>query len=197
MDISLVLTHDNRPCGIWPLSATSDHKGNWRIGSNGGLVIPPLFASDLPRKAIKSVTASCLEFLDGVCHLNGQSDTAIVEAYAGIEGLSVWHDRLIQAGARVVLRHDLFLDLSPSIAEIKSRLRKSYKSLITSGGKLWKVKLVTAADSALWEEFRLLHYAIAGRVTRSEESWRFQHDAVWSWRACTLLWCGCSSNSFC
>lgn len=178
MDISLVLVHDSRPCGIWPLSATSDPKGNWRIGSSGGPVIPPLFVSGLARKSIKSVTAACLAFLDRICRLNGQSDTDIVEAYAGIDGLSEWHDRLMQSGALAELRHDLFIDLSPSMAEIKSRFRKSYKALITSGGKLWKVGMATAAAPDLWNEFRLLHLAVAGRATRSEDSWRLQHDAI-------------------
>lgn len=178
MDISLVLVHDSRPCGIWPLSAALDPKGNWRIGSSGGPVVPPLFVSGLARKSIKSVTAGCLAFLDRICQLNGQSATDIVEAYAGVDGLSEWHDRLMQVGARAELRHDLFLDLSPSMAEIKSTFRKSYKALITSGGKLWEVELATTSDPGLWDEFRLLHRAVAGRVTRSEESWRFQHDAI-------------------
>lgn len=178
IDISLVLVHDNRPCGIWPLSATSDPKGNWRIGSSGGPVMPPLFATGLARKSIKSATAGCLAFLDRICRLNGQLDIDIVEAHAGIDGLSEWHDRLMQAGARVELRHDLFLDLLPSMAAIKSTFRKSYKALITSGAKLWKVQVATAADPELWDEFRLLHFAVAGRATRSADSWRLQHDAI-------------------
>jgi FemAB family protein len=178
MDVSLVLVHDNRPCGIWPLSITLDTQGNWRIGSSGGPAIPPLFVSGMAQKSIKSITAGCLAFIDGVCQRNGQSDMDIAEVYTGTNGLSEWHDRLMQAGARAELRHDLFLDLSPSIAEIKSTFRRSYKSLITSGEKLWKVELATAADPALWDEFRILHRAVAGRVTRSEESWRFQHDAI-------------------
>lgn len=178
IDISLVLVHDNRPCGIWPLTATYDPKGNWRIGSSGGPVMPPLFASGLARKSIKSVTAGCLAFLDRICRLNGQFDIDFVEAHAGIDGLSEWHDRLMQAGVRAELRHDLFLDLSPSMAEIKSMFRKSYKALITSGGKLWKIGVATVADPDLWDEFRLLHRTVSGRVTRSEESWRSQHDAI-------------------
>lgn len=178
LDISLVLMHDSRPCGIWPLSATCGSEGNWRIGSSGGPVMPPLFVSGLARKSIKSVTLGCLAFLDSICTQTGQASIEIVEAYVGAEGLSEWHDRLMQSGARAELRHDLFLDLSPSMAEIKSTFRKSYKALITSGGKLWKVGLATAADPDLWDEFRLLHLAVAGRATRSEESWRFQHDAI-------------------
>ena len=178
IDISLVLVHDNRPCGIWPLSATADPKGSWRIGSSGGPVMSPLFASGLAQKSVKSVTAGCLAFLDRFCRLSGQFDIDIVEAHAGTDGLSDWHNRLMQAGARAELRHDLFLDLSPSMAEIKATFRKSYKALVTSGGKLWKIWVATAADPDPWDEFRLLHRTVSGRVTRSEESWRFQHDAI-------------------
>lgn len=177
-DISLVLMHDNRPCGIWPLSATCDPAGNWRIGSSGGPVMPPLFVSGLARKSTKSVTAGCLEFLDNIAAKIGQGCVEIVEAYAGGDGLSEWHDRLMQSGGRAELRHDLFLDLSLSMADIKSTFRKSYKTLITSGAKLWKVQAATAADPELWDEFRLLHLAVAGRATRSADSWGFQHDAI-------------------
>lgn len=178
LDISLVLMHDGRPCGIWPLSATCDSEGKWRLGSSGGPLMQPLFVSGLARKSTKSVTGGCLAFLDNIGMRMAQASVEIIEAYAGHDGLSEWHDRLMQSGAPVELRHDLFLDLSPSMVEIKSTFRKSYKALITSGGKLWKVGLATAADPDLWEEFRLLHLAVAGRATRSEESWRFQHDAI-------------------
>lgn len=177
-DISLVLMHDNRPCGIWPLSVTGDPEGNWRIGSSGGPVMPPLFVSGLARKSTKSVTARCLVFLDNIAAQIGQDSIEIVEAYVGGAGLSEWHDCLMQSGGRAELRHDLFLDLSLSMAEIKSTFRKSYKALITSGAKLWKIQVATAADPELWDEFRLLHLAVAGRATRSAESWRFQHDAI-------------------
>lgn len=183
VDISLVLMHDSRPCGIWPLSATCGPEGNWRIGSSGGAVMPPLFVSGLARKSTKSMTAGCLAFLDKICSQTAQASIDIVEAYVGGDGLSEWHDRLMQSGARAELRHDLFLDLSASMAEIKSTFRKSYKALITSGEKLWKVEVATTADPDLWEEFRLLHRVVAGRVTRSEESWRFQHDAIASGNA--------------
>ena len=178
LDISLVLMHDGRPCGIWPLSASCGLEGKWRLGSSGGPVVPPLFATGLARKSIKSMTAGCLAFLERIGRQTAQASMEIVEAYVGSDGLSEWHGLLMQNGARAELRHDLFLDLSPSMADIKSTFRKSYKALITSGGKLWKTGLASAADPGLWDEFRLLHRAVAGRITRSEESWRSQHDAI-------------------
>jgi FemAB family protein len=177
-DISVLLVHDNRPCGIWPLSVTFDAEEKWRIGSSGGPVVPPLFVSGLARKSVKSVTAGCLAALDSMCIEAGQTYMDSVETYVGIDGLSEWHDRLMQIGARADLRHDLFLDLAPPMAEIKSTFRRSYKSLIAAGNKLWKVHVLTAADLEPWEEFRLLHLAVAERATRSDESWRLQHDAI-------------------
>ncbi len=179
-DISLVLMHDNRPCGLWPLSATLEADGQWRIGSNGGAVLSPLFVAGLARKSVKSVTTGCLTFLEALCAQVGRLGIDTSEPFAGGEGLSEWHDRLMQGGAKVELRHDLFIDLSGSLADIKNGFRKSYKALVTSGSKLWKVQVITAADPQQWDEFRLLHRAVSGRVTRSEESWRLQHEAITS-----------------
>lgn len=182
-DISLVLVHDSRPCGIWPLSVTRDADGKMRIGSSGAPVVPPLFVAGLARKSVKSATAACLAALERVCDQIGQSCIESIEAFTGGDGLPEWHDRLMQGGARVELRHDLFLDLLPSMAEIKCTFRKSYKALVTSGSKLWKVQVETTGNAPLWNEFRLLHREVAGRVTRSEESWNLQHEAIVSGNA--------------
>jgi FemAB family protein len=177
-DISLVLMHDNSPCGLWPLSATFESDGRWRIGSSGAAVLPPLFVAGLARKSVKSMTAGCFKFLVSLCAHIGQPGFDTAEPFSGGEGLSVWHDQLMQGDAKVELRHDLFIDLSGSLAEIKSGFRKSYKSLITSGSKLWKIQVITVADPQQWDEFRALHRAISGRVTRSDESWCLQHEAI-------------------
>jgi FemAB family protein len=177
-DISLVLMHDNSPCGVWPLSATLEANGQWRIGSNGAAVLPPLFVAGLARKSIKSITASCFKFLVSLCAHVGQHGFDSAEPFAGGEGLSVWHDQLMQGDTKVELRHDLFLDLSGSLVEIKTGFRKSFKPLITSGSKLWKTQVITVADPKQWNEFRAVHRTISGRVTRSEKSWCLQHDAI-------------------
>ena len=178
-DISLVLMHDNRPCGLWPLSATCEVDGQWRIGSNGGPLLPPLFIAGFSRKSVKSVIGCCLIFIESLCAQIGQFRFDSFEPFAGGAGLSEWHDRLMQGGAKAALQHDLYIDLSQSLADIKSGFRKSYKSLITSGSKLWNVQIIKTSQPMLWwDEFRLLHRAVAGRVTRTEESWRLQHEAI-------------------
>jgi FemAB family protein len=178
-DLSLVLYHDNRPCALWPLSVSDEGEGALRIGSNGGATLrPPLFVTELAAKTVKSITTKSLAALNRFCLDNGISVWDSAESFIDGAGLSDWHDKTMQQGASATLCHELFIDLKRSIAEIKASFRKSYKALITSGGKLWNVHLLTQADTAIWEEFRCLHLSVAGRSTRSLDSWDSQHEAI-------------------
>lgn len=180
-DVSVILEHDNRPFAVWPLSVRVDlvdGKCKALLGSNGAAVLPPLFVAGTARKSVKTVTGACIEVLGSLCRNVGQRVFESTDAYAGDVGLNDWHDQLMAAGASGVLHHDLFVDLSPSIEEIKARFRRRYKSFVNAGNKLWNVEIVNQADHFQWEEFHQLHIAVAGRVTRSEESWRLQHEAV-------------------
>lgn len=177
-DLSLVLHHDNRPCALWPLSVSQEEGEQLRIGSSGGALRPPLFVAELAAKTIKSITTKSLAVLNRFCVDNGISVWESTESFTDTSGLSDWHDKAMQLGATAILRHELFIDLTRSMAEIKAGFRKSYKALITSGGKLWNVRILTQADAAIWEEFRCLHLSVAGRATRSLDSWEAQHQAI-------------------
>lgn len=177
-DLSLVLHHDNRPCALWPLSVSHGEEGELRIGSSGGALRPPLFIAELAAKTVKSMTTKSLAALNRFCLDNGISGWESAESFIDASGLSDWHDKAMQQGGTATLRHELFIDLTRSMAEIKAGFRKSYKALITSGGKLWNVHLLAQADAALWEEFRCLHLSVAGRATRSLDSWEAQHQAI-------------------
>lgn len=177
-DVSVVLFHDNRACAIWPLALVKDGAGLWRLGSNGGPIKPPLSVPDLARKSRKSLMLGCVSALVGYAASIGQMEIGSEEGFTDESRLSDWHDRWMQYGGRVRLLHDMFLDLRPSIAEIKGGFRKSYKSLVTSGAKLWSVELLGTAGADLWQEFRLFHRAVAGRVTRCDASWRVNHEAI-------------------
>jgi FemAB family protein len=177
-DVSLILEHDRQPCGVWPLSVSCDADGIIRLGSNGGPVLPPLFVSKLARKSVKSLAASCFVAIQSLCGQLGQARIESVESFADSQGLSAWHDCFMTDGGKAELRHDLFVDLSGSMADIKSVFRKSNKALVSAGSKMWDVQVVSKADPLQWDEFRQLHLAVAGRATRAEESWHLQHAAV-------------------
>lgn len=177
-DLSLVLHHDNRPCALWPLSISHGEKGELRIGSIGGPVRPPLFVAKIAAKTVKSITTKSLAALNRFCLDNGISGWESAESFINALGLSNWHDKAMHMGAEARLHHDLFVDLARPMAEIKAGIRRSYKSFITAGQKLWNVQLLAQADAVLWDEFRCLHLSVAGRATRSLESWELQHKAI-------------------
>jgi len=81
------------------------------------------------------------------------------------------------------------LDLSQNEAKLKNGIRKSYSSLINWGMRELQ-PIVLGADDLTWEhmlEFRQLHIKEAGRVTRSEESWRWQYKMVQAGEAFVVL----------
>jgi FemAB family protein len=85
---------------------------------------------------------------------------------------------VMQQGGIAKLQHELFVSLNLDINDIKSRFRQSYKSLISSGERLWQVGLMQDYDEPVWGEFRELHFSAAGKSTRSALSWELQHKAI-------------------
>ena len=73
-----------------------------------------------------------------------------------------------------------FIDLNPDIKELKSKVRKSYKSLINMGEKEMDIKIYSHKNINLEviDKFRSLHIREAGRETRSKDSWISQYHSV-------------------
>jgi FemAB family protein len=173
-DVSVILLNDSRECGVWPLSLTAPTN----LGSNGSALVPPLFVPDLPATTCKRITLQCLDFLEVFLRANAVTGWESSESFSGSLGLSEWHDRAMKRGCAAALKQELFVDLSLDLARIKSGLRKSYRSLITAGERLWDVAILDRTNDAVWAQFIALHTMAAGRVTRSPQTWELQHAAI-------------------
>lgn len=179
-DCSVVIFHDRKAVGIWPLIA-HDARGESHIGSDGFTILPPLFAGGTSPRTVEAIGAKCVALLMG---LAGSADDGRVprltfaEPFDGGGGLSAWHLALMDAGAVPALGHELYVDLRMDLDAIKSAFRKSYRSLVTSGSRKWAVSIHSTADAGTWQQFRDLHIRISGRQTRSEGSWNVFFDAL-------------------
>ena len=182
-DLSVTFFHDNAPCGVWPLSFKQNERGESQIGSNGSNVLPPLFSHSMPAKLVRSMSTICIEVINILMLQLGEIAIISQSGFRDAPGLDDWHDKLLMGGAVAHLKHELFLDLDPEISDIKSSFRKSFKSLINSGSKLWLVGMMDCENSAVWEEFKELHRVVSGKITRSNESWQAQHEAIASGNA--------------
>ena len=92
--------------------------------------------------------------------------------------LSDWYSNLLELADEILTGHFLFIDLSLSIKEIKSRFRKSYKSLINQELKFWNIQVHENPSNKLFDNFRLLHKSVAGKITRPIESWNMQKEQI-------------------
>jgi FemAB family protein len=176
-NLSQVLYEGDNPVGVWPL-CIYEASNNWVIGSNDGAVIPPLFIKRFGDKGRKSVIEKCLQILDELCELNGQKYWAGNESIRE-NGISQWHRKVMEKGASQKAGHELYVDMSMDISKIKSSIRKSYKSLITRGNEIWRADLYCGKiEHEVFREFQTLHFQVAGRATRSQDTWDYQERAI-------------------
>jgi hypothetical protein len=81
------------------------------------------------------------------------------------------------------------VDLGLDAAAIKANLRKSYKSLVNWGLRNLELKVLDRerADKDAYLEFREFHRAVAGRSTRSDETWEIQFEMIRQGEAYAVL----------
>ncbi len=177
VDLSMILYHENKPVAVWPLNMRLS-EGAWTCGSNEGAVYPPLFVQGISEKTRKGLINNCLDVLDELCRKTEQHFWKGMESVF-TDGAGQWHLKVMERGGKIHrVSHDLFVDLSMGLEQIKSNMRKSYKSLLNMGHKLWQTSIFDKVDHEVFTEFRQLHYQVAGRATRSIETWDLQEQAI-------------------
>lgn len=87
---------------------------------------------------------------------------------------------LLDAGSKATPRFSQIINLLAPETQLRSQLRKSYKSLINWGTKNLQLRLLdhTNVTTEAMEQFRQLHIEVAGRETRSKESWGLQFEMI-------------------
>ncbi len=182
-DLSLILRSDGRAVGLLPLSLEQIGQ-RWKLGSMGGVVTAPMFVPVLSPRTIKKICTRILNVLQQlVCDLSldqlytEQPNWPLTDK---ITSCSEWHQLLMSVGATIQTRHDLFVDLSRDLASIRSTFRKSYRPLINIAVKTWQVSVMDAenANAQAWDEFKQLHKQVAGRSTRSDNTWELLWRAI-------------------
>jgi len=183
-DVSCVLLSGGEPVGIWPLTATygPNYEGVTNLihlSSQGNPVRQPLFLAKCPRSTAKKITKKCFNVATKIAFQAGMQSWKSMAVCDGIGALPYWHRLSMANGAQCETRHDLYVDLSQPTDKIKSQFRKSYRGIVNVGEREWDVNIISSPGcEKVWDEFRNLHAQVAGRVTRSRESWDIQHDMI-------------------
>lgn len=172
-DCSLIWHWNGVPCGVWPLSFTESGDGT-SLHSHGVPILPPLFPGETPGSIRRRLCRASLDLAERFSVMLGNHSLNAFSPFSQQSDLGFWHDEWMNRGASCGVSHQLFLDLRPGLAEIKSGFRKSYKSLINLGRREWAVNVLDSPDAAIWAEFTRLHLDVSGRKTRSDETWALQ-----------------------
>ncbi len=87
---------------------------------------------------------------------------------------------LLDAGGTATARFTQLIDLSAPETQLRSQIRKSYKSLLNWGSKNLALRLLDHSNVTpeAMEQFRQLHIEVAGRETRSKQSWDMQLEMI-------------------
>lgn len=185
IDISVILQQNGRYIGIWPLSLRK-RQGIYEFATNQGAVLPPVYKQGVSERLIRKYDDACLaamrKFYRGI-----KGEVVFSEAWESTVSFLpsslllqniIWEQKCMLAGARASVLHDLYVDLSKTKEELHKSIRKSYRSLLNEGERLWKVEVHDQVGVKLFDEFRLLHQVVSGRITRPMETWTLQQEAI-------------------
>ncbi|MDA8846074.1 hypothetical protein N9N60_05050, partial [Candidatus Pelagibacter bacterium] len=156
LNLSLVLYEKQEAVGIMPLMVHKDESNNWILSSNGADIIVNLIFDLSKQLKIKKCRFVNMQLFN----------------------LSDWYTNLLELADETFTAHFLFIDLSLSIEEIKSRFRRRVKSIINKGLRDWNIQVHEKPTNELFDSFRLLHKLVAGRSTRPFQSWKMQKHQI-------------------
>lgn len=184
-DISLVLYSGGSAVGIWPLSVYDSDDFKKVICSIGLGVIPPVIYSEkISVEGQRKIYEKCFEALEAVCKFL-KIEYIDFRTMVLDDGQGVFQQKMQEKGATIKgIDSECYIDLNMSEEEILNTIRRTNKYSIKKAKDLWKYKIIDGATNSAcevekyFEKFRDLHIDVAGRETRSVDTWKAQIDIV-------------------
>lgn len=176
INLSFVIYINKEAVGVIPLLVHQNSKKQWFLSSNGTEIIEPLFIKSLARKVKRRLE---LELRDLILDLVKKLKIKKFQfANMNLRSLSDWYLMWTETANEIFSSHHIFVDLSLSLEEIHLKFRKSFRPLVNKGLRELNVEVHEEISDELFESFRNLHKEVAGRTTRSIESWQIQKEQI-------------------
>lgn len=180
IDCSIVIYRGGRPVGIWPICMYIKD-GKFYFGTAGMALMGPLF-SDLPKaEGQRDVINSCLRSILDIVE-EEEGETLLCSETILDEGASQWIKKLMECGGRTSkMTWQVFADLSLSMDEIQSRMRRTNKYSAAKGRNEYNIEIYDSKDADLdnvFEEFHTMHREVSGKETRNQDTWDIQKSII-------------------
>ena len=170
INLSLVLYENKKAIAVFPLFAYKNSDG-WILSSNGVFIFEPLFITNITVNKRKRLEK---KIMDMIIKLSKQLDIKTNKFSTQFNKISSWYLLWLEVANNEFVNHHLVVNLDSSIEFIKSNFRKRYKPLITKAIREWNISICTDNIYNVFEDFRVLHREVSGRVTRSLDTWEIQ-----------------------
>ncbi len=176
-DLSLIVKNQNKCIAILPMFVFHNHE-SYIIGFSDHKILPPLFVEGVSKKIKKQTIEIIINFLDAIKEKLNVKSLEFIDNKLPSSSISEWHKTIVNKKYESNVVREAFVNLNYDLSQIKSLIRKSYKSLISKGEKLWDVQTSFSVSKKTWNEFKKLHLKAAGRQTRSDKSWEILEQGL-------------------
>ena len=183
INISLVLYHNEIASAIWPLMLDTTNLEPVKTKNNqyGGIVVPPLFINEFPKKSQRKIIKHCIKFLNSIIKTYSGNCWRSNELVINDKGLGQWYQLMMESNAELKrVNNEMFVDLSLSTESYRKFIRKSYRPLISLGYRSWETNIMDEFNCSkeIWKKFQNLHKYVSGKITRTNVTWDLQYDAL-------------------
>lgn len=187
-DCSIVIYNGGTPQAIWPLSVSKNgggETGSYVLGTFGQELLPPFVEeAKYNEESLRKLYKKCIGMIRKIStFLNIK--TCQVKFLVMNKGNSLFYRKIREELDCFVtdILTECFVNLSYDEQEILSKIRRTNKYSIQKAKDYWKIEIVTKNDDSnyideCFEQFKKLHFEVAGRKTRSDYSWEKQRNAV-------------------
>ena len=173
-DFSTIFYYENQPISVWPLSLKIEHDEKITICSQGVTLWSPLLVKNLNSKIEKKLIKCSLEILIYLANNFKINEVKSISTYTGNTQTDLWFYENFKRGVEIFPELELLVNLSIDIKDIQKRWSKSTNNDIKKASKIWKYKIHNEIDVKTWDQFKNLHFELAGKKTRSDETWYSQ-----------------------
>lgn len=173
-NLSFLLYENNKAVVVFPLYVYQNEDG-WSINGNAESLVKPLFVNNIAKKTKKRIEKQIVEI---ICFIANKLGVKEVQIFEPNTKLSSWYLLWVNQARKSFLMQQLAIDLQLSIDSIRLGFRKSYKSLVNKAMSEFEIMVCENDLDDFFDEFRLLHLELAGKETRSKESWNIQKEQI-------------------
>lgn len=177
VDVSHFIKLGKEVVGVWTLQVRFKNN-KYYIGSNYTGIVEPLFISSISKNTKRKLLNECITLLSYITDVLNIKELLFVTENDK-NGNKLWHSILMEKGCELSgIEHILYTDTTLKLEDIWGNIRRRYKTYINNAKEIWKTQICDVYDLSAFTKYKEFHHKIAGRITRNDETWEQQINAL-------------------